>query len=693
MICDMMVEENYWWRINNRVTYEEFKTTYNIRSLNPEQENAVKAINGYNLILAVPGSGKTTVLVTRLGYMVLACGIEPRNILTMTYTKAATYDMKKRFASYFGEDNSEKLEFRTINGVCSKIIQYYEYVKRSKAFELIEDEKYINSVIRDIYIKKYKDYPTNSEIKEIRTLITYIKNQDLAKKEVEGVESDIANFHELYSDYQDILLKNKIMDYDDQLVYAYRILKNCPEILKFFQEQFKYICVDEAQDTSKIQHNIIELLAKGYNNLFMVGDEDQSIYGYRAAYPKALLDFKTVHPNANILLMEHNYRTTKEILDKANNFIKLNKNRYEKEIRPIRGNGNEVKEISLKSRTAQYTYILKVAQDSNEEIAFLYRDNDSSIPLIDLFERNNIPYKCRQLDDSFFSSRVVQDILNMIRFAYNPLDTELFMEIYYKFGAGVTKEMATYACKNYVNASNLFEVVLSIDSISVYTRRRCRELIDNFESLKIDRADKAIYRITNYMGYGEYLRKNHMDDNKAFILGILGMYEHNALRLMERLEELKSICKVHKNEGNIILSTIHSSKGLEYEQVYIIDAIDGVFPKDLAEDIEEERRIFYVGMTRAKDKLSIFTYKDSVSSFSDFLFPRKSFTQALGYSRIVNKMSKEKFYVGQRVVHEKFGNGRVNLIFGDTIEVVFGKERKTFSITVVTEKGLLREES
>ena len=159
------------------------------------------------------------------------------------------------------------------------------------------------------------------------------------------------------------------------------------------------------------------------------------------------------------------------------------------------------------------------------------------------------------------------------------------------------------------------------------------------------------------------------------------------------IEELKSICKVHKNEGNIILSTIHSSKGLEYEQVYIIDAIDSVFPKDLAEDIEEERRIFYVGMTRAKDKLSIFTYKDSISSFSDFLFPRKSFTRALGYSRIVNKMSKEKFYVGQRVVHEKFGNGRVNFIFGDTIEVIFGKERKTFSITVVTEKGLLREES
>lgn len=674
------------------MTYDEFKTKYNIHSLNTEQEKAVKSIDGYNLILAVPGSGKTTVLVTRLGYMVLACGINPKNILTMTYTKAATVDMKKRFADYFGTDNAYKIEFRTINGVCSKIIKHYEYTKRSKAFSLMEDEKYINTIIRDIYLARFRDYPTNSEIKEVRTLITYVKNQDLTRDEIKELETDIPNFYALYCDYQDVLLKNKIMDYDDQMVYAYRILKSYPDILNFFREQFKYICVDEAQDTSKIQHSIIELLANGYNNLFMVGDEDQSIYGYRAAYPKALLDFKVTHPNANILLMEHNYRTTKAIIDKANSFIKLNRDRYEKEIRSTRGDGNEIKEISLKSRVAQYSYILKIVQDNDEEIAFLYRDNDSCIPLIDLFERNNISYRCRQLDDTFFSNRVVQDILNMIRFAYNPTDIELFMGIYYKFGAGITKEMAEFVRKSDRKTDNLFELLLANTSASAYTKRRCKELIECFDELKNEKADRAVYKITNYMGYGEYLKKNHMDDNKAFILRILGMYEASPMRLIERLEELKEIIKTHQNEGNIVLSTIHSSKGLEYKQVYIIDAIDGVFPRDVEENLEEERRIFYVGMTRAKDKLSVFTYKDSPSAFSRFLFPAKGFPFALNKVNIHGKRVDTGFYVGERVVHKKFGKGRVNLVNGDTIEVIFGKERKSFSAKVVSENKLLTED-
>lgn len=676
---------------NLLMTYDEFKTKYNICSLNLEQENAVKAVNGYNLILAVPGSGKTTVLVTRLGYMILACGIEPDKILTMTYTKAATVDMKKRFLSFFGEDNSEKLEFRTINGVCSKIIKYYEYVKGTRAFNLVEDEKYINSIVYELYMKRFRNYPTNSEIKEIRKLITYVKNQDLSKEEIKSLKCDVDNFYELYFDYQEILLQNKIMDYDDQLVYAYRILKNYPEVLRFFKRKFEYICVDEAQDTSKVQYKIIELLASGTKNLFMVGDEDQSIYGYRAAYPKALLEFKINHPDANILLMEQNYRTTKEIIDKANRFIKLNKDRYDKKILSTRGIGNEVNEISLGSRANQYSYILKIVQDNKGEVAFLYRDNDSAIPLIDLFERNNISYKCRQLEDNFFSSRVVQDILNIIRFAYNPTDTKLFMEIYYKFGAGITKETAEYACKNNEKGINLFKAVLSFKNIEVYSKRKCNDLIDYFEFIKAERADKAIYRIVNQMGYGKYLKQKHIDDNKAFILRMLGVHEPTPLRLIERVEELKEICKFQKPEGNIILSTIHSSKGLEYDQVYILDVVDGVFPRDAVEDIEEERRIFYVGMTRAKNTLSIFTYKDGHSSFSSNLFPTEIFSFPKCKIKLSEKKGLSSFRVDQRVRHLKFGFGIVKFVDEEVIEVRFGKKLKKFSTPVVIEKKILKE--
>ena len=309
------------------MTRSEFDRKYTSQ-LNPQQLAAVHAVGGAVLLLAVPGSGKTTVLVTRLGYMLCCCGISPDAILTMTYTKAATREMQKRFVRLFGQGCPQVPEIRTINGVSSKIIDFYARTHGSgSTFTVVENEGELAKIVSDLYRELSGEFATQSVIKELRKGIAYVKNMMLGKENIVELDTGFDQFPELYAQYNLALRQRRWMDYDDQMIYAKTILENYPDILAHFQDAFPYICVDEAQDTSKIQHAIIQLLARKTGNLFMVGDEDQSIYGFRAAYPDALMQFEQTYPKARVLLMEENYRSTPEILHLANGFIRKNTDR------------------------------------------------------------------------------------------------------------------------------------------------------------------------------------------------------------------------------------------------------------------------------------------------------------------------------------------------------------------------------
>ncbi len=348
--------------------------------LNDQQKEAVYAVNGPVLLLATPGSGKTSVLVTRLGYMVLCRGIDPRSILTMTYTVAATKDMKNRYAALFGAETAEDLEFRTINGVSKKIIDYFGRVHAGREpFRLATEDGELDRIVREIYLTVNKSYPEDSDVREIRRLITYIKNMMLTEDEIRETESNIDNLHEIYRQYKRVLRDRHLMDFDDQMAYAYHILQHYPKVLDHFQQQYIYLCVDEAQDTSKIQHAIIRLLASRHENLFLVGDEDQSIYGFRAAYPDALLSFEKNHPHARVLLMEENYRSTPEIIEAANRFVAENRFRHRKSMIPTRESGAPVHVVRTKSRALQYEYLVNMAMNCSRETAVLFRNNDTGI--------------------------------------------------------------------------------------------------------------------------------------------------------------------------------------------------------------------------------------------------------------------------------------------------------------------------
>ena len=739
--------------------WKEFETTFSVK-LNQQQKEAVQSTKGPVLLLAVPGSGKTTLLVTRLGYMIYCRNIPPESILTVTYTVAATKDMSERFAVRFGEDMAKRLEFRTINGICAMIIQYYGRRIGKTPFELVKDEKATTGMLIRICQDHGMGYPTESDLKNVRTLITYIKNMMLNEEELQKLEeeSDI-RIAGIYREYCRQMREQKLMDYDDQMLYAYNILRKDLGVLAYFQNRYPYICVDEAQDTSKIQHAIIALLAAGTGNLFMVGDEDQSIYGFRAAYPEALLSFEKKHSGAKVLLMEENFRSNAKIVEAADKFIQKNTLRHEKHMRAAREAGADIREISLKSRKAQYVYLMKAAQEcttgmagmsgseehrgradaSVTETAVLYRDNECAIPLIDLLERKNIPYRMRNADLSFFTHRTVLDVQNIIRFAMDPKDTELFMQIYYRLKLFFNKKDALrYAQISQEKDMEVLDAALKYGNLEKYQEDNIRNLKRQMVRILNMPGDEAVNQILTYMGYQDYLKKMGMNANKLETVKLIGSRVESPEKLLERLEELRTIIqeKVSDKDCPFILSTMHASKGLEYDTVYLLDVMDGILPekvlanprtasKEELETYEEERRLFYVGVTRAKNQLNVFTTNKPSKFCSELLGKRNlrenqqkeyagmkkwgDYSPAGTYGIKGNGMyhgygtghgsqkQPGKSYQeladalgeGMIVKHKKFGEGVVVDMEGEHIRIQFGDNVKNMDLKVLARLGML----
>ncbi len=735
------------------MTFAEFQKHYQIK-LNKQQLAAVQSVDGPILLLAVPGSGKTTVLVTRLGYMIYCKNIAPERILTLTYTVAATHDMANRFENYFGPEMRGRLEFRTINGICAKIINYYGRRIGKSSFQLVSDEKSTSGMLSGIFQKVEGVYPTESEIKGVRTWITYIKNMMLSKEQILELEEVVGfRLSEIYKCYSDAMRQQNLMDYDDQMIYALNILRKSPETLQYFQRQYQYICVDEAQDTSKVQHAIIAMLSSDNDNLFMVGDEDQSIYGFRAAYPEALLAFEKDHPGAKVLLMEENFRSNAYIVEAADKFIQKNTMRHEKHMKASREYGTQIKEVKLKTREAQYSYLAKIAAGCKAQTAVLYRENESVLPLVDRLERDGIPYRIRNAELTFFTHRVVVDIQNVIRFAMNPKNTDLFMQIYYKLNFYMNKQNAMKYCeisKRY--GISVLSAAIGYGNLPGYAVGNLKAMQTHLEKMLDESAQTAIYRIVEIMGYRNYLERAGMSDAKIAILKALAELEEYPASFLDRMQELEQIIREKENDAQcpFILSTIHGSKGLEYDNVYLFDVVDGIFPesaphREIAdkkewENYEEERRLFYVGITRAKNKLNLLKIPGDSSFYKELMekepeqgstkvqngAKKQKTTKAQNSAKTQksiqssvkkpkntqiqnnvqvqsakknSKFSEQEFKKfcdslgeGIAVTHKKFGWGIVAETSPDYITISFEGEKKVFLTRVLFENRLLKVE-
>ena len=721
------------------MTAEEFLRRFPLE-LNDQQREAVLAVNGPVLLLAVPGSGKTTVLVARLGYLIFGCGIRPENILTITYTVAATHDMKRRFESFFGGEMADRLEFRTINGICARIINYYSRLIGKKAFGLAADEKMTSGVLSRIYQEAEGEWPGEWDLRALRVQITYCKNMMLTGPEIAALDKETGiHFAEIY-----------------RRVYALTILKRSAQVRKAFQDRFRYICVDEAQDTSRIQHAVISILAEGSGNLFMVGDEDQSIYGFRAAYPQALLDFDKEHRDAKILLMEQNFRSREEIIAIADKFIHNNRLRHEKHMVSGRSGTQKigaafdtsqsayeaptVREISLKGRRAQYTYLAKVAADCREQTAVLMRNNESAIPLVDLLERQGIPYRVRNAEISFFTHRTVTDLCCFLKLCLDPRDTESFRQIYYKLGIYLSRRDAEKICRvSEADGISVFEAAEKLapgpadgGGLSANVMRGIRSTRTHLLNMRNESGDKAISRIVNYMGYGDHVQGSA--ESKISILRTIGAREDSPGALLDRIGFLRDVIanKPADPACPFIISTIHSSKGLEYDTVYLMDVVDGILPEKVPADVrraagaeqealEEERRLFYVGVTRARKHLNVFA-TGGKSLFADELFGRRGYSAPKARSRSKAAVRKTAGRVsaagrsyaagrtsataqsfdeagyrkfadglgeGLAVKHVRFGEGVVTHVGGDKVKILFEDKERKLSLRILFEKRLL----
>src|SRR5690606_33848110 len=443
--------------------------------LNEVQKKAILHTKGPLLLLASPGSGKTTTTIMRIGYLIEEEGVEPSRIKAVTFSRASATDMKERFSRFFPDHPIDSVDFSTIHSLAFQVVRDY-FHKRGISYQLIEGNQDGGPTKKLLLRKLFKSLNgeniTEEQLEELTTFISYIKNKLLSRDEWGKVECEIPFVEEIVEEYEKLKHANPsklLLDYDDMLTIANETFNSDMTILKKYQNRYDYVLTDESQDTSLVQHSIIEKLVKPHQNLYVVADDDQSIYSWRGAEPKYLLDFKQVYPDAVILKMEQNYRSSKDIVNIANRFIKRNKDRYDKNMFTENPSHKPITIRQFEDSRMQAKYLVQEidSADKKKDVAILYRNNSSSIMLINELDRNNIPFYIKDSDNRFFSHWVVKDILNFMRMTYTDRRFDVFEQIYTKCGFFITREQLFDITKKKPTES-IFDRLLQNKSLKDY---------------------------------------------------------------------------------------------------------------------------------------------------------------------------------------------------------------------------------
>ncbi|MEG0570565.1 MAG: ATP-dependent helicase [Oscillospiraceae bacterium] len=598
-------------------------------SLNNNQAIAVEEINNNCLLLAVPGSGKTTVLVARVANLIFKHKVDAKKILVLTFSRETVSDIKKRFSLLFPFAIIKNVEILTIHSFCFRLMKRFAscyHRTMPKLISTINNGTFSKQTIRNIYKQLNGDFLTDDSLEYINRQISYSKNMMFTEDDYKNQKYEVPNFYELFNKYEDFKKQHSLIDFDDMLSISLHILRNFPDILSFYTKKYQYINIDEAQDTTKIQHEIIKIISRE-SIVFMVGDEDQTVYSFLGAYPQALLKFSDYYEDAVLLKLEQNYRSNSDIVIKANRFIKRNKMRYQKEMYCNNNRTSSIKTIRLNDFIEQYDKIIKLINDKNDNdvVAILYRNNDSSVAIIDKLLQEDIDFYIKDNNKDFFGSMLMRDIRAIFSFAFDSSDFSAFKQIYFKIG--ITRAIYEYVEKTYSHYNSIFECILSFNALSDRKEFVTTQLAINFKKLVKMNAIDALRCIENKIGY------------KNYIVSKFGLHTQFGISAMQKLNVLKSIATANKNivdflnrldflqnvmqqenkydnNSKVWLSTIHSAKGLEFDEVILVDMIQNILPSSDAIDaklegndslIENESRLFYVGITRAKNKISIFT--------------------------------------------------------------------------------------
>ncbi|MFA9398790.1 MAG: ATP-dependent helicase, partial [Clostridiaceae bacterium] len=498
-----------------RDEFIEYLSDKNNIKLTNEQKDIVFTINGPHTVISTAGSGKTTILCAKIANLILCNSVSTERILVVTFSRASAVDMDNRFKTQYGELVSDSVNFSTIHSFALSVVKNYFY-KINKPFEIIEggNASITKNKLLSILCKKHTGENVNEDkLKDVSGYISYIKNLMILYKDLDNYEDQypLPKFKEIYKEYEDYkrdINQNgqRLMDYDDMLSMCYHVLKNNPSILKKYRNKYDYYLVDEAQDTSRVQHEILKLLAAPKFNICLVGDDSQSIYSWRGADVQEFIDFKTTyHRDGKILFMGQNFRSSKTIVDSSARFILENaKDRIEKKIYTNNETGQPIKFIGTDNEYEQNGYILNQLDRNNlKETAILYRNNISAIPIVDELIRNNISYYIKDDIPSFFNHFVTNDLLAIISFANDQCNVGKFENIYYKIKSYVSKQ--DILSLNYENRNkNVFDLLLE-KSTSKAREKELKKFKIKFDLLSKMVPEKAFYYIENSLNYKEYI--------------------------------------------------------------------------------------------------------------------------------------------------------------------------------------------
>ncbi len=671
-------------------------------SLNPQQLQAVKHKDGPCMVYAGPGSGKTTVITYRLIHLIHSCGVNPQNILVITFTKAAAEEMKARFEKTNEINNRRNMvNFGTFHSVFFRVIRSYLGYDLSDI--LSEKDKYIliKNIVKTLSLQHGED---DEFIKEIILELGLYYSNYLKREEFIPSTMSKLDFDRLVHYYENYKQDNKKIDFDDMLIKCYSLLKSNANMLEKLRKQYQYILIDEFQDINMIQFEIIKLLVSPLNNVFVVGDDDQSIYSFRGANPQFILEFDKIYPTTKKIIINVNYRCQKKVIDGANTLISKNLVRVSKNIEAFKVSGGNVAYFSPRSREEEKMEVCMMIQDCLQrgyqysDIAIIFRTNILANGMVDALLDHRIPYYCKDQVYNIYEHWVAKDILSYLRCANNIVDRDALRKIINKPTRYIPKK-ALEEANNY--HKDLITSLKVKGSLLPYQIKLLDQLELDLKTISTLSTSDAINYIRSGLGYDEYIEnyclEKKIGSNSFFELldeleevSIKYPSHHSFLQHIEAFKDkLKEPKKREVGKDEVHLLTMHSAKGLEYGVVIIVDAIEGIIPHskslEVDEQLEEERRLFYVAITRAKEELYIYA-------------PKYRFDRKVSASRFIEEMqydtpAKEELKVGREIFHKVFGRGFVEGMTEKIIKIRFAKNNqvKDLDVNICLQNNIFRE--
>ncbi len=604
---------------------------------NNSQLKAVKHKSGPMLVIAGPGSGKTTVLTARIRNLIEEYSVNPANILVITFTKAAANEMKSRFNNMMGR--STNVTFGTFHAVFFMILRAaYNYSVDS----IIKEDVRQNIIKQAIERSRLEPDDLNEMVSNITGEISRVKTEAIDINAYYSASCPEEEFRDIYKYYVKTLKKMGLIDFDDMLLYCHELLTTRRDILAKWQQKYQYILIDEFQDINKIQYDIIKLLAKPQDNLFIVGDDDQSIYGFRGSKPEIMLNFDKDYPDTDKVILDTNYRSTGNIVSAAGKVIAHNKVRFAKNINTVNDPGDKVDIIEFNTQAEEYEKIIdnirkESASGGNySDNAVLFRTNSTAAGFVRKLVEYSVPFVTRDGVPNVFEHWIARDVITYMNIAMGSRKRSDFLQIINR-------------PKRYIGRDYLADAEISFDNLEKYYEDK-NWMIERVDRLKYDilaMASMSPYAMINYLRKGvgydgyldEYAQSHNMQVRELYdVMDELMESARNFKTFNEWFAyideygtKLRESYAAMDKQNAVILTTMHSSKGLEYPVVYIIDANEEITPHKKAvfvPEIEEERRMFYVAMTRAKRRLNIY-------------YARKRYNKEIEVSRFVKEIMED----------------------------------------------------